>query len=67
MNLLNPVTLSATNVAYSALRMEPTFMILGQSAGIAAALAVETGQDVQAVDYATLRMRLLAARQKLVN
>ena len=39
-------------------------MILGESAGIAAALAVETGQDVQALDYATLRMRLLAARQK---
>jgi len=54
-------------VAYSALRMEPTFMILGQSAGIAAALAVETGQEVQALNYATLRLRLLAARQKLVN
>jgi hypothetical protein len=66
-NLLNPVTLSATNVAYSALRMEPTFMILGQSAGIAAALAVETGQSVQAVDYAALRQRLLAGGQRLVN
>lgn len=66
-NLLNPVTLSATNVAYSAVRMEPTFMILGQSAGIAAALAVETGQSVQALDYATLRQRLLAAGQRLAN
>jgi hypothetical protein len=66
-NLLNPVTLSATNVAYSALRMEPTFMILGQSAGIAAALAVETGQEVQALDYATLRTRLRAAGQRLAN
>ncbi len=66
-NLLNPVTLSATNVAYSALRMEPTFMILGQSAGVAAALAAETGQDVQALDYATLRQRLLAGGQQLVN
>lgn len=66
-NLLNPVTLSATNVAYSALRMEPTFMILGQSAGTAAALAVETGRDVQALDYATLRQRLLAAGQRLTN
>ena len=46
-NLLNPVTFSATNVAYSALRMEPTFMILGESAGVAAALAVETGRSVQ--------------------
>jgi hypothetical protein len=66
-NLLNPVTLSATNVAYSALRMEPTFMILGQSAGIAAAIAVETGQSVQAIGYSTLRQRLLAAGQRLVN
>jgi hypothetical protein len=66
-NLLNPVTLSATNVAYSALRMEPTFMILGESAGVAAALAVESGQSVQALDYATLRQRLLAAGQRLVN
>jgi hypothetical protein len=66
-NLLNPVTLSATNVAYSALRMEPTFMILGQSAGVAAALAVESGQSVQALDYATLRQRLLSAGQQLVH
>jgi hypothetical protein len=66
-NLLNPVTLSATNVAYSALRMEPTFMILGQSAGIAAALAVESGQSVQSLDYPTLRQRLLAQGQRLVN
>ena len=66
-NLLNPVTLSATNVAYSALRMEPTFMILGQSAGIAAALAVESGQELQALDYATLRTRLRAAGQRLGN
>ena len=66
-NLLNPVTLSATNVAYSALRMEPTFMILGESAGVAAALAVETGQSVQTLDYPTLRQRLLARGQRLVN
>ena len=66
-NLLNPITLSATHVAYSALRMEPTFMILGESAGIAAALAIETGQSVQALNYSTLRQRLLAKGQRLVN
>jgi hypothetical protein len=64
-NLLNPVTLSATNVAYSALRLEPTFMILGQSAGIAAVLAVETGQSVQTLHYPTLRQRLIALGQRL--
>jgi hypothetical protein len=57
-NLLNPVTLSATNVAYSAIRMEPTFMMLGEAAGAAAALAVEMKADVQSVSYARLRQRL---------
>ena len=59
-NLLNPVTLSASNVAYSSIRMEPTFMMLGEAAGAAAALAVEAKVDVQAVSYDLLRRRLLA-------
>jgi hypothetical protein len=58
-NLLNPVTLSATSVAYSSIRMEPTFMMLGEAAGAAASLAVETSTSVQAVDYAALRRRLV--------
>jgi hypothetical protein len=58
-NLLNPVTLSATNVAYSSIRMEPTFMMLGEAAGAAAALAVEFKVSVQAVDYQRLRARLV--------
>jgi len=66
-NLLNPVTLSATHIAYASLRMEPTMMILGESAGVAAALAVEMQQRVQDIDYATLRARLLANGQRLVN
>lgn len=57
-NLLNPVTLSATSMAYSSLRMEPTFMVLGQAAGTAAALAVEGGQAVQDVSVSTLQARL---------
>jgi hypothetical protein len=64
-NLLVPVALSATNVAYSSLRMEPTFMMLGHAAGLAAALAVQRQQAVQDVDYAELRAGLLAAGQKL--
>jgi len=64
-NLLNPVTLSATNVAYSSLRMEPTFMMLGQAAGAAAALAVERQTPVQEVPYELLRQRLRDAGQRL--
>jgi hypothetical protein len=64
-NLLSPVALSATYVAYAGLRMEPTFMILGESAGVAAALAVERAVPVQQVPYSVLRQRLLANGQKL--
>ena len=59
-NLLVPVALSATHVAYSSVRVEPTWMAIGQSAGIAAALAAKAGVTVQALDYAQLRARLLA-------
>jgi hypothetical protein len=64
-NLLVPVCLSASHVAYGSIRMEPVFMILGQSAGTAAALAIEGKLPVQDVDYAKLRDRLLADGQKL--
>jgi len=63
-NLLVPVALSATHVAYSSVRVEPTWMTIGQGAGVAAALAAQTGVTVQALDYPTLRKRLLA--QKVV-
>jgi hypothetical protein len=64
-NLLSPVALSATYVAYSSLRMEPTFMMLGESAGIAAALVAEQGIAVQALDYSNLRERLVARGQRV--
>ena len=63
-NLLVPVALSATHVAYSSIRVEPTWMAIGQGAGVAAALAAKAGVTVQALDYPTLRTRLLA--QKVV-
>ncbi len=63
-NLLVPVALSATHVAYSSVRVEPTWMAIGQSAGVAAALAAKAGVTVQALDYPALRARLLA--QKVV-
>ena len=64
-NLLVPVALSATHVAFSSIRVEPTWMAIGQSAGIAAALASKAGVSVQALDYAQLRARLLAQHQVL--
>jgi hypothetical protein len=64
-NLLVPVALSATHVAYSSVRVEPTWMTIGQSAGVAAALAAKEGVTVQSLDYGRLRARLLAQRQVL--
>ena len=62
-NLIVPVCLSASHVAFSSVRMEPQYMILGQSGGTAAALAARSGQPVQQVDLAALRSRLTEARQ----
>jgi hypothetical protein len=64
-NLLVPVCLGASHVAHGSIRMEPVFMALGQSAAHAAVLALASGTDVQAVDYAALRERLLKAGQVL--
>jgi hypothetical protein len=64
-NLLVPVCLSATHIAYGSIRMEPVFMILGQSAATAAALALDGKSSVQNLAYETLRARLLADRQIL--
>ncbi|HWA98916.1 MAG TPA: FAD-dependent oxidoreductase [Pirellulales bacterium] len=64
-NLLVPVALSATHVAYSSIRVEPTWMTIGHSAGIAAALAATGNRPVQQLDYTALRGRLVAQRQKL--
>ncbi len=57
-NLLVPVCLSSSHVAYGSIRMEPVFMILGQSAGTAAAMAITEEIAVQDVDYAKLKVKL---------
>jgi hypothetical protein len=64
-NLIVPVCLSATHVTYGSIRMEPVFMILGQSAGSAAVLAIDRQVAVQDVPYAALKKALLAAKQVL--
>jgi hypothetical protein len=64
-NLLVPVCLSASHVAYGSIRMEPVFMILGQSAGAAANIAVTDKVPVQHVDYAKLKARLIEGGQRL--
>ena len=64
-NLLVPVCLSSSHIAYGSIRMEPVFMILGQSAATAAAMAIDGNLAVQDVPYDKLRARLLADGQVL--
>jgi hypothetical protein len=64
-NLFVPTVISATHPAYGSSRMEPVFMILGQSAGAAASIAIDEQIPVQDVDYARLREVLLAEGQLL--
>jgi hypothetical protein len=62
-NLLVPVCLAATHIAYGSIRMEPVFMIMGQSAATAASQAIDGKTTVQQIDYAKLRERLVADGQ----
>ena len=64
-NLLVPVAMSASHIAYGSIRMEPVFMILGQSAATAAVLALDGALPVQNVPYAKLREVLLKDGQIL--
>jgi hypothetical protein len=57
-NLLSPVCLSASHIAYGSIRMEPVFMALGQAAGMAAAMAIDAPTSVQEIDTLALVDRL---------
>jgi hypothetical protein len=60
-----PTVISSTHPAFGSSRMEPVFMILGQSAGAAASLAIDDSIAVQDVDYPKLRAVLLQEGQLL--
>lgn len=64
-NLAVPICVSATHIAFGSIRMEPVFMVLGQSAATAACMAMDSGQDLQAVNYTRLREKLLEDKQIL--
>jgi hypothetical protein len=64
-NLLVPVCVSSSHIAFGSIRMEPVFMVLGQSAATAAVMAIDGGLAVQDVPYAKLRERLLQDGQVL--
>jgi len=66
-NLLVPVCLSASHIAFGSIRMEPVFMVLGQSAATAACIAIDDEVAVQSVDYEKLKTRLEADGQELFH
>jgi len=66
-NLLVPVCVSSTHIAFGSIRMEPVFMILGQSAATAAALAIENKTDLHSLDYNLLKTQLMKDKQILDN
>ncbi len=65
-NLLVPVCVSSSHIAYGSIRMEPVFMILGQSAAMAAVLAIDNKVGVQQVSYELLKEKLLKAGQVVI-
>ena len=66
-NLLVPVCVSASHIAYGSLRMEPVFMLLGESAALAADIAISLKCDVQKVPYKKLKNHMLENGQVLVS
>ena len=64
-NLFVPVCLSASHIAFGSIRMEPVFMVLGQSSAIAASLAIDKKINAQAIEYKTLKPLLLQFGQRL--
>ncbi|MEM9829871.1 MAG: FAD-dependent oxidoreductase [Bacteroidota bacterium] len=66
-NLLVPVCVSSSHIAFGSIRMEPVFMILGQSAATGAVLAIDNNISVQEVDYGQLEAKLIEDGQVLTQ
>lgn len=64
-NLIVPVAVSSSHIAFGSIRMEPVFMILGQSAGTVAALALEKNVEIHNLSYQDIRERLTKDGQVL--
>lgn len=64
-NLLVPVAVSSSHIAFGSIRMEPVFMIIGQSAGIIASIAIESGKDIHELDYNRVKDILIQEGQIL--
>ncbi len=64
-NLLVPVCVSSSHIAYGSIRMEPVFMILGQSAATAAVMSIDEKVSVQKLSYEKLKTALLKYKQRL--
>jgi hypothetical protein len=62
-NLLVPICLSATHIAFGSIRMEPVFMVLGQSSAVIACLAIEEDKAVQEIEYNRIRKMLIEQAQ----
>ena len=64
-NFINPVTVSASHIGYSSLRMEPVYMVLGHSAGVAAVQAIKEQKPVQNISIPELQKKLKQQKQVL--
>ena len=64
-NLLVPVAVSSSHIAFGSIRMEPVFMILGQSAGTVAVLALENNTEIHELTYEVIRAKLIKNGQIL--
>ena len=65
-NLLVPVCVSCTHIAFGSIRMEPVFMILGQTAGTVAAMSVQKGKNIHDLTYDEIKTKLLSDGQVLI-
>jgi hypothetical protein len=62
---LVPVAVSSSHIAFGSIRMEPVFMIIGQSAGIIASMSIESGKDIHELDYNRVKDILIQEGQIL--